>query len=330
MEAEYWKIFQQGSGLGSNIEDVVETDRCKVLKLKDASGEGLMTLYPVFDGVYLMYNDFHMSSCQSEYQKTGSWFCIDHCREGRIQMTGNKGSYFMEAGDVRVDQRVHHAGQVYFPLNHYHGITIGFEKDTSLAAMKKEMPGIPFDFEQILNRLNIQDQPCVLQKNERITRIFEDLYQVPSKMRIPYYRVKIMELLILLSTMELSTATAERRFFYATQVEKVKAIEQFITEHMDQNFTLLELSERFDIAQTTLKSCFKQMFGTSVYAYLKEYRMNQAAVLLKTQRQRKVSEIALDVGYETPGKFSNAFKAVFGSTPVEYRNQIYPESKMDI
>ena len=34
--------------------------------------------------------------------------------------------YYIEAGDMRVDQRVHHTGDVDFPLSHYHGITIGF------------------------------------------------------------------------------------------------------------------------------------------------------------------------------------------------------------
>lgn len=44
-----------------------------------------MTIYRVFDGVYLMYNDFHMSRCYSRFNSNLRLFCIDHCREGRVE-----------------------------------------------------------------------------------------------------------------------------------------------------------------------------------------------------------------------------------------------------
>ena len=38
--------------MGDNLEEVVETEDCKVLRMNDPSGDGLMTIYLVFDGVY--------------------------------------------------------------------------------------------------------------------------------------------------------------------------------------------------------------------------------------------------------------------------------------
>ena len=55
-QTDSWEIFRS-SQLGSNIQEVVETSECKVFRLDDVSGEGTMTLYRVFDGVFLMYND---------------------------------------------------------------------------------------------------------------------------------------------------------------------------------------------------------------------------------------------------------------------------------
>ena len=48
---------------GPNVQNLVESDDCKVMRLSDNSGEGMMTLYHVFPGVFLMYNDFHMKEC---------------------------------------------------------------------------------------------------------------------------------------------------------------------------------------------------------------------------------------------------------------------------
>ena len=75
-----------------------------------------------------MYNDFHMKECVSGFQTDMDLLCIDHCREGRIeQEVGQNAFSYLEAGDLRVDRRIHHSGKVEFPLCHYHGISIGFQ-----------------------------------------------------------------------------------------------------------------------------------------------------------------------------------------------------------
>lgn len=47
--------------------------------------------------------------------------------------------------------------------------------------------------------------------------------------------------------------------------------------------------------------------------------MNYAANLLREQNDLSIAQIAGMVGYDSPGKFSSAFKAVMGSTPLSYR-----------
>ena len=61
-----WELIDQGAA-GSNVDLVISEGNCKVLKLSDKTGEGVMTMYQVFNGVYLMFNDFHMESCYSGY-----------------------------------------------------------------------------------------------------------------------------------------------------------------------------------------------------------------------------------------------------------------------
>ena len=125
------ELFQE-MYCGPNVQNLVESDDCKVMRLSDNSGEGMMTLYHVFPGVFLMYNDFHMKECVSGFQTDMDLLCIDHCREGRIeQEVGQNAFSYLEAGDLRVDRRIHHSGKVEFPLSHYHGISIGFQMETA-------------------------------------------------------------------------------------------------------------------------------------------------------------------------------------------------------
>nr|WP_281417326.1 AraC family transcriptional regulator [Clostridium mobile] len=89
---------------------------------------------------------------------------------------------------------------------------------------------------------------------------------------------------------------------------------------MEEHYTLEELSKRFNISLTVMKTCFKNIYGDSIFSYMKTYKMNQAAVLLKMKKELSVSDIAGIVGYDSPGKFSTAFKSVMGMTPLVYRN----------
>ena len=113
---------------------------------------------------------------------------------------------------------------------------------------------------------------------------------------------------------------AQRPYFYKTQVEKVKAIKDFLTEHVGENFTQEELSARFDLPMTTMKSCFRSVYGAAIGTWLTNYRMNLAAELL-VREPASIAQIGGRVGYDSAGKFTVAFKKVMKLTPSEYRRE---------
>ena len=148
--------------------------------------------------------------------------------------------------------------------------------------------------------------------------VISELYRVPDSIRLEYLRVKVLELLITLKTIDPSVLGEERPYFYKTQVEKVKAIMAFMTNNPERHFTMEELSAQYDISVSALKQCFKGVYGTAIYTYMRNYRMDLAATLL-TQTDEPITTIAGKVGYTNTSKFSEAFKKVKGKTPLEYR-----------
>ena len=76
--------------------------------------------------------------------------------------------------------------------------------------------------------------------------------------------------------------------------------------------------DKFDISTSALKQCFKGVYGTAIYTYMRNYRMDLAASLL-TQTDEPITVIAGKVGYTNTSKFSEAFKKIKGKTPLEYR-----------
>ena len=93
-------------------------------------------------------------------------------------------------------------------------------------------------------------------------------------------------------------------------MEKIRAIHEQITSNLQVRVTIEELSKQYDMPATSMKKCFREIYGDSIYSYQKRYRMNVAANLLMEDSKVEIQEIALKMGYENPGKFSSAFKSV--------------------
>ena len=104
----------------------------------------------------------------------------------------------------------------------------------------------------------------------------------------------------------------------AEQVKIIREIHDDLAQHMDRRVTIEELAHRYLINPTTLKTVFKEVYGSSLAAHMKEHRMERAAALLR-ETDLSVAEIAGQVGYESQSKFTAAFKEQFGKLPKEYR-----------
>jgi AraC-like DNA-binding protein len=65
---------------------------------------------------------------------------------------------------------------------------------------------------------------------------------------------------------------------------------------------------------------FKKEFGETPHRYLQRRRIERAAALLR-ESDRPVTEIALDVGFQSLGWFITAFKEIMDETPTAYRDR---------
>ena len=302
---------------------LAENDGCSVYQFQNETGEGTITIYEVFPGVSLSYNDFHIRYYDSEFKPDRNLLCIDHCREGRLEYPAADDAYsYVEAGDLKLDRRLTHTGHFEMPLSHYHGAMVSFDMDAACRSLPQEIKDFPVNLRALQEKFCGGIYPYVVHGAGSIEHIFGELYAVPEKIKRSYFKIKILELLLYLEALELPENPVEKPYFYRTQVEKAKAVQQFLVGHMDENFTQEEMSRRFDIPLTPLKNCFKSVFGASIGNYLLEYRMNQAAVFLRTKREMSVAEIAGCVGYDSPSKFAAAFRRKMGMTPMDYRNRL--------
>lgn len=303
-----------------NMNLICRDEACSVYQMKNDSGDGTVTFYEVYPGIAVMYNDFHMASCSPRKFEDGKHtISVHHCREGRIEWEVNNGAYlYLASGDIMLDSSLTENKHCSFPVSHYHGITITISVSDAIEGMKDLFSVFSVDLEKLEQLFALKKRPFIMHGDSVPDHVISELYQVPDSIRLEYLRVKVLELLVTLKTVDPSIVGEERPYFYKTQVEKVKAIMRFMTDNPDCHFTMDELSAKYDISVSALKQCFKGVYGTAIYTYMRNYRMDLAASML-IQTDEPVTVIAGKVGYTNSSKFSEAFKSVKGKTPLEYR-----------
>ena len=99
---------------------------------------------------------------------------------------------------------------------------------------------------------------------------------------------------------------------------RITVILDYITTHPEQKANSRELAEMVGLSESTLRRLFKEKTGKTLYEFIKDTKMTNAARRLLISNEQ-IASIAYDLGYETPGYFGKRFKEVFGITPQEYR-----------
>lgn len=210
--------------------------------------------------------------------------------------------------------------KVHFPLAHYHGIAVCIfieEVSTILPMLERFGVNLPVVLEKFCGKNSFY----VERADHTIQHIFSELYTIPAVIQETYIKIKILELLLFLSAMECSDYGNRELYIPKKEIEKIESIRSYMIGHMDQPITLRELAQRFSISETTLKSYFKDIYGMPIYTYLRTYRLQKAAWLLRNT-QDPITGIALSVGYSNASKFSSAFKSQIGVSPKAYRKHL--------
>jgi AraC-like DNA-binding protein len=100
-------------------------------------------------------------------------------------------------------------------------------------------------------------------------------------------------------------------------VDMVENVKDDLTGDLQSIITIDELADKYGVSKTTLKNCFKEVYGKPIFRWRKEYRLDYACRLIE-EGELTISEISKKVGYSSPSKFSQAFKEHVGCTPSEY------------
>lgn len=228
---------------------------------------------------------------------------VNFCISGMCEYSVGQQYYYLKADNCMVLQNVNFPGTGISYSYDYRGITLLIDSQYRDAAFSDFL-----DMQELFRKMSRRER-CILSADEKMRMLFSDIYKEHNSSKAAVLRIKVLELLMLLN---------ERKIAVCAQQGLIEQIGEFICRNTSDHYTISELSEMFRINPTTLKSMFRQVFGSPVYSYTKYRKMFRAAELMCTSDMR-IIDIAEEVGYCNPSKFSGAFREVVGVNPKYYQ-----------
>lgn len=98
---------------------------------------------------------------------------------------------------------------------------------------------------------------------------------------------------------------------------------EYIDEHLDEEINIDRLAKLASLSQFYYQRLFRRLVKKPVAEYVKLRRMAKATEAL-TQKDQRILDVALDLGFSSHEHFTRTFKDTFGMTPEEYRKNPMP------
>lgn len=195
--------------------------------------------------------------------------------------------------------------------------------------------------ESFFRRLIVAEPECLLRFRERVEAgkpsgisrypmpvtarqkaVIDDLLHCmyTGRMKLLYYESKIIELFLLQAEQAANLAGYKPTPIKPADRDKLYAARHFVEQHMLDPLTLTQVARETGLNDFKLKKGFRELFGSTVFGYLNELRMNYARSLL-LDTSCTVFEVAQTLGYSEPHNFTQAFKRYFGYLPGTIKKQ---------
>ena len=179
---------------------------------------------------------------------------------------------------------------------------------------RQELSHIPFILLTALN--NIDDKAAGLKSGadayvEKPFSVIQLHYQIENLMKLRNsFRKTVKE--------AVGNPEAEQPQLNTRDAEFVSAINAAIDEQIRaEDFSIDALADTMCMSKTNFYRKFHAITGTSPNEYLKNYRLNRAASMIKDGA--RINEAAESVGFFSSSYFAKCFKAKFGVLPKDYK-----------
>ncbi len=169
---------------------------------------------------------------------------------------------------------------------------------------------------------SVSDWPDDISSNIIFDHSMEQIMQIIAEeldKKAGNYKSVVRSLIDILFTMSGRVSNDMPSFFnYGKELSAVYPAIEYITNNYTEEISVEKLADICSLSMTHFRRRFRSVMGTTPLRYILIVRLRMASVLLK-RTNRKISDIALDVGYNTLSSFNRHFKERYNMSPKDYR-----------
>ena len=169
-----------------------------------------------------------------------------------------------------------------------------------------------------LGRYCISDG-CNVYKSDRIWEISKELSQTVKTDNICILR--LTELMMILCETDPDTLSVPPEICTYQEFKAAETVFSYCMAHINEHISIESLAVYTGMSATRLKAACRNVYGMPLYSFIRKEKIYRAAEMLRTTDKR-IIDIAADVGYDNPSKFAEAFRGIMGTSPIGHRRSV--------
>lgn len=311
MEKEYPQSFY------TNNHEIEESVTC----LEHFIGNGVYKeIY--FEGVHIAYGDAVLSNkihlgFESDFETIEMHFALKGSSSARAEKFENEISFGAHRHNIIYANKI--CGEMKWESDQLQLCEINLAP----SFFKKFLPPDHPIFDNFRNAVEKGSSGLIKKQHLLITNeMHEIIHQIINCQRQGIFKkmfleAKVIELLML-QLEQFSEDSVSTLSIKKSDVDKIYAVREFILQNLDAGCSLIELAHNAGTNDFILKKGFRELFGTSVFAFWNDAKMEQAKELL-IKENLNITEVSLLSGYKNQRHFSTAFKKKYGVLPSQLR-----------
>jgi AraC family transcriptional regulator, transcriptional activator of the genes for pyochelin and ferripyochelin receptors len=221
--------------------------------------------------------------------------------------------------------------EVWQAREKFQRVYIGIEPKLMFADLSEaQLAELPLEVQQAV----MEDLPKPFYRQGKTTLEMQQLLDrilccpFQGLMKQMYLEAKALELIILQFTQFQKQYSIQNRqpklkkcahaVLPSADRDRLYQAKEILINNLEKPPSLEELAKLVGISDFKLKRGFRQIFGTTVFKYLHDYRLKQAKKLLLAG-EMSVEQVLYQVGFASRSYFAKAFRQKFGINPSQLR-----------
>lgn len=308
---------------GYVFSEIQEFENEKIYKFNNDTGTGQMNSISLIDGIQISYNKLNMYSTYQKISSKKNVLQLDYCLDGcyGFKLKNNEYAFFGKGDFSILDLEKANFESSCMPTNKYVGISVFIDVEKANKSLKKYFYFTKIDLNIIRERLTKEVPILILRKRQEINYIMYQLWNVESKIKAPYSIIKIIELLLYLSVLDVKDS--KRVILFSEPIyEATQRCYVSIQKNPFDRRSIADLAKEYGISESSLKRCFLYMTSETLGTFMRNACIDAAAELFTNKPNISVGEVSEIAGYANQSKFSKAFKIRYKVTPQEFKKSM--------